>query len=148
MLQASISIELYFQATSDQTFCLVISTTFNLDTGNDEWASKVVYNPVILRQIVIHFLQHLYSFDETDIGPEVHNCSTYSASFIKAHVRVVNQSLYLHGYLDTENSVNRLYDLAQYVCEHRAFDTQLARRLVGGGSYPVLLRGRMSDPLS
>lgn len=60
-------------------------------------------------------LKHLYDFDETDIGPEVYNCSTYSAVFIKDSVKVLNGNLYFQGYLDTENSVNRFYDLVDYI---------------------------------
>jgi glyceraldehyde 3-phosphate dehydrogenase len=63
-------------------------------------------------------LKHLYAFDEVDIGPEIHNCTTYSAVFNKENVKVVNNNLYLFGYFDNENSVNRYFDLAHYLASH------------------------------
>jgi len=60
-------------------------------------------------------LKGLYAFDETDIGPEVYNCTTYSVVFIKEQVKLVNENLYLFGYFDNENSVNRFFDLADYI---------------------------------
>jgi glyceraldehyde 3-phosphate dehydrogenase len=62
-------------------------------------------------------LKHLYSFDEVDIGPEVYNCTTYSTVFIKENAKLISNNLYLHGYFDNENSVNRYFDLADYICE-------------------------------
>lgn len=64
-------------------------------------------------------LQHLYSFDEKDRGPEVYNCTTFSTVFVEEGVRVVGDSVYLQGYFDNENSVNRYYDLACFVSENK-----------------------------
>lgn len=69
-------------------------------------------------------LKHLYDFDETDIGPDVYNCTTYSNVFIKDQVKVLGENIYLQGYLDTENSANRYYDLINYICEQEAFVRQ------------------------
>jgi len=60
-------------------------------------------------------LAYLYDFQESDKGPEVHKFTTYSAVFIKPNTRTINGNLYLHGYFDNENSVNRYFDLANYV---------------------------------
>ena len=60
-------------------------------------------------------LKNLYAFDEVDIGPETHNCTTYSAVFIKESVKIVNNNLYLFSYFDNENSVNRYFDLVQFL---------------------------------
>lgn len=60
-------------------------------------------------------LKNLYGFGEVDTGPEVYNCTTYSAVFIKENAKIINQSLYLYGYFDNENSVNRYFDLASYI---------------------------------
>ena len=68
-------------------------------------------------------LHHLYNFDETDIGPEVYNCTTYSTVLIKDQAKIVNGQVYLQGYLDTENSVNRYYDLINYISEQRMVST-------------------------
>lgn len=61
-------------------------------------------------------LNGLYDFSEFDVGPEVYNCSTYSAVFIKENVKVLKNNIYLQGYFDNENSVNRYYDLVNYIC--------------------------------
>ncbi len=60
-------------------------------------------------------LNNLYGLDEIDIGPEVHNCTIYSTVFIKEGIKSVNGNLYFQGYFDNENSVNRYYDLANYI---------------------------------
>ena len=57
----------------------------------------------------------IYRLSEIDIGPEVYNCTTYSTVFVKENVKIVNDSVYLSGYFDNENSVNRYFDLAQYI---------------------------------
>ena len=61
-------------------------------------------------------LKNMYSFDEVDIGPDIYNCTTYSSVFIKNRVRLLGDNLYLYGYFDNENSVNRYFDLVQYIC--------------------------------
>ena len=60
-------------------------------------------------------LKDLYGLDYKDIGPEVHNCSDYSTVFIKEGIKSLNDNFYLQGYFDNENSVNRFYDLADFI---------------------------------
>ena len=60
-------------------------------------------------------LNGIYGLDEIDIGPEVHNCTTYSAVFIKEGIKVVNDQVYMFSYFDNENSVNRYSDLLNYL---------------------------------
>ena len=60
-------------------------------------------------------LQSLYAIEETDTGPEPHVCTPYSAVFIANRIRVRGDNLYLQAYVDTENSANRFFDLADYV---------------------------------
>lgn len=60
-------------------------------------------------------LKGLYAFEEKDSGPEVHKFTTNSAVFIKDNTRLLNNNLYLHGYFDNENSVNRYFDLVNYI---------------------------------
>ena len=60
-------------------------------------------------------LKHLYNFNEVDVGPEIHNCTTYSSVFIKEKVKLLKDNLYLYGYFDNENSVNRYFDLVQFI---------------------------------
>jgi len=60
-------------------------------------------------------LKGLYDIDEVDIGPEVYNCTTFSSVFIKENIKVINNQVYLPAYFDNENSVNRYYDLLNYI---------------------------------
>ena len=60
-------------------------------------------------------LKGLYNIDTEDAGPEIYNCSTYSSVFIKEGIKVVGNNLYLPAYFDNENSVNRYYDMAEYI---------------------------------
>ena len=61
-------------------------------------------------------LHGLYDIHEVDIGPEVHNCSTFSSVFIKEGIKVIDDQVYIFSYFDNENSVNRFYDLANFIC--------------------------------
>ena len=60
-------------------------------------------------------LKDLYGLDDKDIGPEVYNCADYSTVFIKEGIKSFGNNFYLQGYFDNENSVNRFYDLADYI---------------------------------
>ena len=60
-------------------------------------------------------LKGLYGIDESDIGPEVYNCTTFSSVFIKEGIKKLGNSIYLQAYFDNENSVNRYFDLANYI---------------------------------
>lgn len=70
-------------------------------------------------------LGQLYAMDVADIGPEVYNCTTYSTVLIRNNTRIKGDNIFLHGYFDTENSVNRYYDLASYIAR-RIMGTELA----------------------
>ncbi len=65
-------------------------------------------------------LKHLYAFDETDRGPEVHTCTPYSSVFIRDKIKVLGNSLYMQAYFDNENSVNRYFDLVSYFAHEEA----------------------------
>ena len=60
-------------------------------------------------------LKDLYGLEDKDIGPEVHNCTDYSTVFIKEGIKSLDANFYLQGYFDNENSVNRFYDLADFI---------------------------------
>jgi len=60
-------------------------------------------------------LKGLYGLDQIDVGPEVHNCTTFSTVFIEEGIKSLNGNLYFQGYFDNENSVNRFYDLVNYI---------------------------------
>ena len=60
-------------------------------------------------------LNRLYSMDKIDLGPEVHNCTPFSAVFIEDQIKVINNNIYIFSYFDNENSVNRYFDLVNYI---------------------------------
>lgn len=60
-------------------------------------------------------LKSLYDLEESDRGPKAHNCTVYSAVFIKDNIRLLNNNLYLYGYFDNDNSANRYFDLINYI---------------------------------
>tara|TARA_B100001758_G_C18401382_1_gene609249 strand:+ start:801 stop:1793 length:993 start_codon:yes stop_codon:yes gene_type:complete len=60
-------------------------------------------------------LKDLYGIDKADIGPEVYNCTRFSTVFIEDSIKVLNNNVYLFGYFDNENSVNRYFDLTKYI---------------------------------
>ena len=69
------------------------------------------------REEVRKELKNLYGLDEIDIGPEIHNCTVLSTVFIKEGIKTLNGNLFFQGYFDNENSVNRFYDLADYISQ-------------------------------
>ena len=62
-------------------------------------------------------LKGLYGMCEVDTGPEIHNCTPFSSVIVKENVAVKQDSIYLPAYFDNENSVNRYFDLVDYVCQ-------------------------------
>ncbi len=60
-------------------------------------------------------LKGLYNMHQDDRGPEVHNCTPFSAVFIKENLKIINDQAYIFAYFDNENSANRYYDLANYI---------------------------------
>lgn len=59
----------------------------------------------------------IYGTTETDSGATDHKFSDRSAIFVKSSTKMVGDNLYLHAYFDNENSVNRYFDLANYIAE-------------------------------
>ena len=60
-------------------------------------------------------LKDLYTIIEHDTGPETHKFSTYSAILVADTIRLRGNNLYLNAYFDNENSVNRYFDLVNYM---------------------------------
>ena len=60
-------------------------------------------------------LKGLYNIHESDRGPEVHNCTPFSSVFIRENFKIIKDQVYISGYFDNENSVNRYYDLVNYI---------------------------------
>ena len=73
----------------------------------------------ISESIKTGYLEGLYELHDIDNGPEIHNCTTSSSVFIKENIKIVDNQIYLFSYFDNENSVNRYYDLANYISTER-----------------------------
>ncbi|MBF8273271.1 MAG: putative glyceraldehyde 3-phosphate dehydrogenase [Magnetococcales bacterium] len=73
------------------------------------------------RAVVDGPLQHLYGIDAVDRGPEVHKLTSFSAVIVRSGVRLLDGNLYLQGYFDNENSVNRYFDLVNFMAKSRLF---------------------------
>jgi glyceraldehyde 3-phosphate dehydrogenase len=58
---------------------------------------------------------NLYRFLTNDNGPQESLLTSYSIDLILSQSRKVGQTVYLSGYFDTENSVNRYYDLVSTI---------------------------------
>ena len=63
--------------------------------------------------------ENLYKIHETDPGQHASLLSSFSAEFVLEQCRKVGQNLYLSAYFDTENSVNRYYDLIETIEKER-----------------------------
>jgi glyceraldehyde 3-phosphate dehydrogenase len=60
-------------------------------------------------------LRDLYTLVKSDQGPAAHKFTHYSAVLVESGIRFANDNLYIPAYFDNENSVNRYYDLIQYM---------------------------------
>jgi glyceraldehyde 3-phosphate dehydrogenase len=84
---------------------------FNESVNKEEFIAdlkNVFYNGI---------LKGIYSIDKADIGPEVHNCTPYSSVFIEDEIKVIGKNVHLFAYFDNENSVNRYFDLTNFIAE-------------------------------
>lgn len=62
-------------------------------------------------------LSHLYAFTDEGKKPSAHKFSPFSAVLIREQVRFIGDNLYISAYFDNENSVNRYFDLANYISQ-------------------------------
>lgn len=60
-------------------------------------------------------LQGLYAIQAHDTGPEPHQNSKFSSIIIKENSFLRGNNLYLQAYFDNENSVNRFFDLTNFI---------------------------------
>lgn len=60
-------------------------------------------------------LQNMYNTVKIDTGPEVQKFTENSAVIIESSIEVKNNHIYFMSYLDNENSVNRYYDLINFI---------------------------------
>ncbi len=60
-------------------------------------------------------LKGLYAIQEEDNGPQEHQNTQFSSILIKDNSYIRDNNLYLHAYFDNENSVNRYFDLTNFI---------------------------------
>jgi glyceraldehyde 3-phosphate dehydrogenase len=60
-------------------------------------------------------LKGLYSLQKHDSGPATHKFADHSAVLIESTMTLAGDNLYIHAYFDNENSVNRYFDLLNYI---------------------------------
>ena len=60
-------------------------------------------------------LKGLHAVQEKDTGPEAHQNSRFSSIIIKENSHIRGNDIYLNAYFDNENSVNRFFDLTNYI---------------------------------
>lgn len=64
-------------------------------------------------------LKNLYSLVKIDNGPEIHKFTSNSAVMIENSIKIINNSIYISSYFDNENSVNRYYDLLNFIASNK-----------------------------
>ncbi|PIN76963.1 hypothetical protein COV17_00220 [Candidatus Woesearchaeota archaeon CG10_big_fil_rev_8_21_14_0_10_36_11] len=65
-------------------------------------------------------LQGLYGLEEVDVGDSNrYKCTPFSTVFTEDTIEVRGSNVYLKGYFDNENSVNRYFDLVDYMAAVR-----------------------------
>jgi glyceraldehyde 3-phosphate dehydrogenase len=62
-------------------------------------------------------LMGLYKIDACDLGPEPHQNTHFSSVIIRENSYLRGNNLYLQAYFDNENSVNRFFDLTNYISD-------------------------------
>jgi len=82
-----------------------VNTVKSLESFLEKFEDSVANGP----------LKGLYGISEKDRGPEVHNCTPYSSVIIREGIKIKNNNIYLPAYFDNENSVNRYYDLVDFI---------------------------------
>ena len=70
---------------------------------------------VLKKEIKNGSLQNIYNTVKVDTGPEVHKFTTSSAVIIESSIEIKKNNIYFSSYFDNENSVNRYYDLINFI---------------------------------
>ena len=60
-------------------------------------------------------LKGLYAIQDNDNGPQEHQNTEFSSIIIKNNSYIKGNDLYLNAYFDNENSVNRYFDLTNFI---------------------------------
>ena len=60
-------------------------------------------------------LKNIYGYSSEDSDPNTFNLTKNSMEIIIPNITVKNYNIYIHGYFDNENSVNRFFDLSNHI---------------------------------
>jgi len=60
-------------------------------------------------------LKNIYGYSNKDEGPNTFNLTKNSMEIIISNIVIKNHNIYIHGYFDNENSVNRFFDLCNHI---------------------------------
>ncbi|CAN1606796.1 K00134 GAPDH, gapA; glyceraldehyde 3-phosphate dehydrogenase (phosphorylating) [Candidatus Pelagibacterales bacterium] len=82
-----------------------------------------VQNKITLEKFIKHLkkeidvgeLKNIYGYSNKDSDPNNFNLTKNSMEIIIPNIAIKNQNIYVHGYFDNENSVNRFFDLSNYI---------------------------------
>ena len=88
----------------------IIDYRYNLKTApnNDIWNT-------IEKACIEGDLKGLHAIQDKDTGPDAHQNSRFSSIIIKEHSYIRGNDIYLYAYFDNENSVNRYFDLINFI---------------------------------
>ena len=106
-----------------------VDLTYLTSRGNwyhTSWKGDLNKSGGIATNIGVHFYdmlswifgdvqENIVHIHETDRGPKVHNCTPFSSVFIRENFKIIKDQVYISGYFDNENSVNRYNDLVNYI---------------------------------
>ena len=60
-------------------------------------------------------LKNIYGYSSEDSDANTFNLTKNSMEIIIPNITIKNHNIYIHGYFDNENSVNRFFDLSNYL---------------------------------
>ena len=94
----------------------IIDYRFELTLTQENNSFDHIWEEVLKKECKEGSLSELFDMQDDDDGPEKYQNSKFSSILIKEHSFLRNNNLYLYAYFDNENSVNRYFDLVNYVC--------------------------------
>ena len=60
-------------------------------------------------------LKNIYGYSSEDTDPNTFNLTKNSMEIIIPNITIKDHNIYIHGYFDNENSVNRFFDLSNHI---------------------------------
>ena len=80
--------------------------------------SKKVILELLSKDLAAGSLKGLYGMTDRDYGPEAHKFTDASGVIVASSAKIKGHNLYLQMYFDNENSVNRYFDLANFLTKN------------------------------